>query len=180
MEVGFCGACHRTVGRLAVKVRALAIAALACASLAGCASVGDVTGAVAGLVSGAATANPAVGISVGVAVRAGTNEAMRTLSRNRQRKEQDAIAAVAAALQVGEGAPWAVDQRVAGDAHGEVHVLRVIETPLATCKELLFSVAAGEEEDAPPAWFTTTACQEGERWKWAAAEPAVDRWFNLQ
>ena len=163
-----------------MNVRLLCAAALAGASLAGCASVGDVTGAVAGLVSGAATANPAVGISVGVAVRAGTNEAVRAVSRSRQRNEQDAIAAVAAALEAGESAPWAVDQHVTGDAYGEVQVLRVIDTPLATCKELLFSVASGDEESGPPAWFTTTACRQGERWKWAAAEPAVERWFNLQ
>lgn len=163
-----------------MKARSVCVAAAACASIAGCASVGDITGAVAGLASGAATANPAVGISVGVAVRAGTNEAIRTVSRNRQRNEQDAIAAAAAVLAAGESAAWAVDQRVTGDAHGEVQVLRVIETPLALCKELLFSVAAGDEEAGPPAWFTTTACRQGERWKWAAAEPAVERWFNLQ
>jgi hypothetical protein len=162
-----------------MMVRAMCVAALAC-SLAGCAAVGDVTGAVAGLVSGAVTANPAVGISVGIAVRAGTNEAVRSVSRKRQRNEQDAIAAVAAGLDVGEAAPWAVDQRLAGDAYGEVRVLRVIETPLTRCKELLFSVLEGEEENAPRAWFTTTACEGDQAWRWAAAEPAVDRWTNLQ
>jgi hypothetical protein len=161
-------------------LRSIWVAALAACSLAGCAAVGDVTGAIAGLVSGAATANPAVGISVGIAVRAGMNEVVRTVSRKRQRNEQDAIAAVAAELDVGEAAPWAVDQRVAGDAYGEVRVLRVIATPLALCKELLFSVVEGEEENLPRAWFTTTACREGVAWRWAAAEPAVERWMNLQ
>ena len=155
-------------------------AAAMSSALAGCAAVGDVTGALAGLASGAATANPAVGISVGIAVRAGMNEAMRTVSRRRQENEQDAIAAVAAGLQAGESAAWAVDQRIAGDAYGEVRVLRVIETPIALCKELLFSVVTVEEERESSAWFTTSACQEGDTWKWAAAEPAVERWVNLQ
>lgn len=162
-----------------MMVRVMCVAALAC-SLSGCASVGDVTGAFAGLVSGAVTANPAVGISVGIAVRAGTNEAVRSVSRKRQRNEQDAIAAVAAGLDVGEAAPWAVDQRLAGDAYGEVRVLRVIETPLTRCKELLFSVVEGEEEKVTRSWFTTTACEGDHAWRWAAAEPAVERWTNLQ
>lgn len=161
-----------------MSVRALSAILAAAASLAGCASVGDVSGALAGIVSGAITANPAVGISVGIAVRAGANEAVRTVSRNRRRNEQDAIASAAADLAPGDSAEWGVDQKITGDAYGEVHVLRVIETPIALCKELLFSVAEGEAE--APAWFTTTACRAGERWKWAAAEPAVERWVNLQ
>ena len=151
---------------------------IASAALAGCASVGDVTGAVAGLVSGAVTANPAVGISVGIAVRAGTNEALDRVALARRRNEQDAIAAVAADLNPGDSGAWAVDQQVAGDARGEVRVLRVIETPLALCKELAFSVV-GEKDDKPE-WFATTACRVGETWKWGAAEPAVSRWVNLQ
>lgn len=155
--------------------------ALAVAFLSGgCAVVGDITGAVAGLASGAATANPAVGISVGIAVRAGTNEALDIISRRRQRNEQDAIAAVAANLAPGERRPWAVDQRLAGDARGEVEVVRVIENSLATCKELAFSVVKAEGSESRAAWFTTIACQQGAAWKWAAAEPAVARWISLQ
>lgn len=163
-----------------MTMRAAVIMALAASSLSGCAALGDMTGAVAGLLSGAITANPAIGISVGIAVRAGTNEAVRTASRKRQRNEQDAIAAAAAGLDVGEAAPWAVDQRVVGDAYGEVRVLRIIQTPLAQCKELLFSVAEGEEEKLTRSWFTTTACEGDHAWQWAAAEPAVERWVNLQ
>lgn len=132
----------------------------------------------AGLVTGAASANPAVGIAVGVSVRAATAEGVRRVSLARQRNEQDAIAGAIADAQVGERRTWAVDQRVTGDAYGEVHVVRLIETPLAVCKELLFSVISGE--GGSPAWFATTACDDGSRWKWAAAEPAVERWGNLQ
>ena len=146
-------------------------------TLCGCASVADVAGAVAGLASGAATGNPAVGIGVGVSVRAAANEGVRYVARRRQQNEQDAVASVVAEMKVGETRPWAVDQRVAGDAHGEVRVVRLIKTPLTVCKEILFSVVGDE---APTVWFSTTACDEGGQWRWAAAEPAVDRWVNLQ
>ena len=158
----------------------LAIAASAACVLGGCAAVGDITGAVAGIVSGAATANPAVGIGVGIAVRAGTNEALDRVSRRRRQNEQEAIAGIVGDMNVGDTRNWSVDQRIAGDAYGEVRVLRVIESALAPCKELLFSVVRGEPGEARREWFATTACRDGERWRWAAAEPAVERWVNLQ
>ena len=157
----------------------LTIASLVLAAcLSGCAAVGDLAGAVAGIASGAATANPAVGVGVGIAVKAAVTEGVNRVSLSRRRNEQDAIAAAIADADVGESRPWAVDQRVAGDAHGEAHVVRLIETPLAQCKEVLFSVAP--QEDAESAWFSTTVCHEGGRWRWAGAEPAVERWGNLQ
>jgi hypothetical protein len=73
-----------------------------------------------------------------------------------------------------------VDQRFAGDAYGEVRVIRVIDTPLARCKEVAFSVVKNAGEPASGAWFTSTACDQGGRWKWAVPEPAVERWTNLQ
>ncbi len=47
-------------------------------------------------------------------------------------------------------------------------------------KELLFSAVESEEEKVTRSWFTTTACEGDRAWQWAAAEPAVDRWVNLQ
>jgi hypothetical protein len=29
-------------------------------------------------------------------------------------------------------------------------------------------------------WYAARVCQQGVRWKWADAEPAVARWGNLQ
>ena len=165
--------------RLAV-IRTVVAAGVLSAALSGCAVVGDITGAIAGLASGAATANPAVGIAVGVAVRAGTNEALDYVSRRRRQNEHDAIAGIVGDMTIGDTRVWTVDQRLAGDARGEVKVLRVIESSLAVCKELLFSVVRGEGDDARTEWFTTTACHDGAAWKWAAAEPAVRRWINLQ
>jgi hypothetical protein len=158
----------------------LCVAALAAACGAGCAGVSDATGAVAGLAAGAATANPAIGISVGIAARAVAREGIQHVARTRRRNEQDAIIAAAAQLAVGEVRPWAVDQAATGDAHGAVRVVRLIEPPLASCKELAFSVADGTDEPSTPVWFTTVACHDGMAWRWATAEPAVDRWRNLQ
>jgi hypothetical protein len=147
------------------------------AALSGCQSLADATGAAAGLASGAASGNPAVGIGVGVGVRAAASEGLKRVARARHRHEQDAIAAVVADMRVGETRAWAVDQRVVGDVQGEVSVLRAIRTPLAECKEIVFSVI---DNNGGAEWFTTTACDEGGRWRWAAAEPAVERWINLQ
>lgn len=155
----------------------LCVVLLLVATLAGCESVADLAGAGAGILSGAATANPAVGVGVGVAVRAAANEGMKRVAKARQRNEQEAIAALVADMEVGETRAWAVDQRFVGDHQGEVSVIRLIETPLAACKEIAFSVL---DNDGNAEWFTTTACEDGGRWRWAAAEPAVARWINLQ
>ena len=157
----------------------LAIVALA-ASLAGCSVIGDISGAVAGIAAGAATANPLVGIGVGVSVKAGMDTAGKYVSRSRKRNEHEAIAAAVAETGVGETRSWSVQQRVTGDAHGEVRVVRLIESSLAVCKEVVFSVVEINDEGASPAWFWTTVCRDGAQWTWAAAEPAVDRWLTLQ
>jgi hypothetical protein len=73
-----------------------------------------------------------------------------------------------------------LDRSVAHDEVGEVRVLRVIETPLTLCKEIAFSVIDREAANPKHTWFTASACREGDRWKWAAAEPAVERWGSLQ
>lgn len=58
-------------------------------------------------------------------------------------------------------------------------MLRAVETPLADCKEVLFSVDAGGASDPARRWFLTSACRQAERWKWATAEPATERWGSL-
>ena len=151
---------------------------LAVLPLSGCNTIGAVTGTVAAVATGTATSSPAVGVSVGIGVKAATDEASKVVSRKRQQAEQDAIAATVAPMKAGEARPWEVKHTIpVGNEHGEVRVVRIINTPLAVCKELLFSV---EGKNAAPSWFTTSACQQGDKWKWAAAEPAVERWGNLQ
>ncbi len=150
-------------------------------AVAGCASLGDLTGAVAAIASGTFTHDPAIGLSVGITVKTATDEAGKVISRKRQQAEQDAIAAIAGNMNPGESRPWEVKHTLPPrSTRGEVRVIRVIETPLALCKELLFSVVRGREPGLSRSWFTSTACRQDDRWKWAAAEPAVDRWGSLQ
>ena len=82
---------------------------------------------------------------------------------------------------MGEVRPWRVRHALPnGSGRGEVRVLRADETPLARCKEALFSVASGRGADETRRWFVTGACRRAEGWRWAAAEPATERWGSLQ
>jgi hypothetical protein len=42
------------------------------------------------------------------------------------------------------------------------------------------SARAPDGDDAASRFYTATICQDGARWRWATAEPAVARWGNLQ
>ena len=82
---------------------------------------------------------------------------------------------------VGEVRPWEVRHNLPiGNERGEVRVVRAIETPLAQCKEALFSVDSGKAEAPERQWFLASACRQQSRWKWAAAEPTTERWTSLQ
>ena len=152
---------------------------MAVLALAGCSSVGDIIGIAAGGAAGGATANPAVGYAVGVGTAAAADVAVNYFNRVRQRAEQDAIAAVAGPLPPGEVAPWRIRHDIPiGNEHGEVQVVREVASPLATCREIAFSVL--DDPPTPPAYFTTSICANGPKWKWAEAEPAVERWGYLQ
>jgi hypothetical protein len=152
--------------------------AIACASLAGCQLLGVIGGAAAGAATGAASANGAAAIVTAIAVQTAIDRATHISERRGVTAEQDAVAAAAGEMSVGETRAWEMQHKLTRrKAHGEVRVTRIIKSPLTTCKEVLFSVIDG---DAAPAWFATSACQHGDKWKWAAAEPAVERWGHLQ
>ncbi|WP_153099907.1 hypothetical protein [Paraburkholderia hayleyella] len=148
----------------------------------GCASVGAASGAAAGMLSGLVSANPAVGIGVGIAVQAATDEAVKRYMKSMHGDQQDAIAALAGGLAVGQSRPWQVQHILPlENGRGQVRVTRAFSSALALCKEFMFSVAQGSKPDAPEAWYNASACQSsGGGWKWAQAEPAVARWGNLQ
>ncbi|MEA2772059.1 MAG: hypothetical protein QOD93_5021 [Acetobacteraceae bacterium] len=149
--------------------------------LAGCNSVAQIAAVVTGGASGAATGSPAVGFAVGVAVDAGATYVLRYYGRSRQGAEQDAIAQVAGELPVGTEAAWKIEHTIPiGDEHGRLQVVRVIDSPLAMCKEIAFSVEDGKGDAMKRAWFTSDICKQAEAWKWASAEPAVERWGFLQ
>lgn len=167
----------RALGLIAVTPPVAPLAALLL--LGGCSSVAGLSALATGAVAGGATGNPAVGIAVGVVTDAAVDAGLKYVSRRRQQAEQDAIAAVAGGLSEGGSAPWQVRHDIPlGNEAGEVRVVRGFVTPIATCKELVFSVA--DDPPAMPAWFNTTICRRDAGWKWALAEPAVPRWGFLQ
>jgi hypothetical protein len=164
------------VGLVAVTGRALALLALL--GLTGCSAVGNISGLIAGGGAGVATGSPFVGYAVGIAVDTATTEAVKYYGRRRQQAEQDAIAAVAGGLPEGGAAPWRIRHDIPlGNEHGEVRIVRLIASSFVHCREIAFSV---EDEPAPPAWYMASICKQTAGWKWASAEPAVERWGNLQ
>ena len=159
----------------------LAAVSLLLLGLGGCRLGGELVGAAAGGASAAATANPLVGVAVGVAVNTGIDETVNYIVRKRQQAEQNAIAGEVATMQIGDVRPWKIEHDIPiGNEHGEVQVTRVIATPLTVCKELAFSVDSGSGAEVTHHWYSTEACQNGDHWKWALAEPAVVRWGALQ
>jgi alpha-L-arabinofuranosidase len=145
--------------------------------LGACSTVSDVAALAAGGGAGAATANPALGFAVGVGVKAGVDELGKWYERSQARGEQDAIADAVGRAPPGTSEPWAVRHTIPiGNERGQFLVTREFATPLATCREVVFLVEEGRS--ARP--FTTTVCRGGTGWRWASAEPAVDRWGYLQ
>jgi len=180
--MGTGGAGDRALGRVAVTLglRLVVLMSLM-AALCGCQTVGELVAAGAGGASAGVTANPAVGIAVGVGVNAGIDATFAYIQRKRQQAEQDAIAGEVATMQSGEQRPWKINHIIpVGDEHGEVVVVRDIPNALAPCKELAFSVDSGSGKKVTHHWYTTDACQDTRRWKWALAEPATERWASLQ
>jgi hypothetical protein len=149
---------------------------------AGCnSSSPQVIAVVTGGIAGASTGSPAVGFLIGVATDAGANYIVRYIGRTRQGAEQDAIAEVAGDLPVGTQASWKIEHTIPiGNEHGRLQVVRAIDSPLAACKEIAFSVDEGKGDKLKASWFTSDVCKQAQTWKWASAEPAVERWGFLQ
>jgi hypothetical protein len=147
----------------------------------GCSSVGAASGAAAGVATGLVTANPAVGIGVGIAVQAVTDEAVKRYMRTMHTDQQNEIAELAGSMPVGDTKPWSVKHKLPiENGHGDVRVTRAFTSALAICKEFVFSVADGDKPGAHADWYTASACLQDNGWRWASAEPAVERWGNLQ
>lgn len=150
--------------------------------IAACSSVGAIAGAAAGASTGAATVNPFVGYGVAVGVNAGVDALQQYIARVRQNAEQDEIAVAVGQMGVGETRSWKIvhDIPLFDDQHGEVKVTRLIDTPLAQCKEVLFTVDEGSAPKLRRSLYTTDACRNTRGWKWAQAEPATERWGYFQ
>jgi hypothetical protein len=157
------------------------LALLAAGLLGGCKSVPVLVGIAAGAAAGGSSSNPAIGFAAGVAVSAAGSYVVDWVGRTRQHAEQQAIADAAATIAVGREALWRIRHVIPiGNEHGCVWVVREFDTPLATCKELVFSVVEGHEPTSKRSWYDTTICRDPLRWEWAAGEPAVPRWGFLQ
>jgi len=151
--------------------------------LAGCSMVADVSGIATGGTVGAITANPVVGYSVGMGTRAAVAAGVKYVMRDLHKDEQDVIAGVAGGMREGETKLWRVEHDLPfgyADENGAVQVTRLIETPIASCKEILVTIEEGEGAKAKRGIYVGSICRQGETWKWAAAEPAVERWGSLQ
>jgi hypothetical protein len=160
---------------------ALVLPVLLLLLLSGCKSIPEVAAVVSGGAAGVATGNPAIGFAVGVGVDAAANAGVRWYGQTRQQAEQDAIAAVAGPLDVGGQGNWQIAHVIPiGDEHGTLTVVRSIENPLAYCKEIVFSVESGKNAALRRSWYDADICLKQRQWKWASAEPAVERWGNLQ
>jgi hypothetical protein len=158
-----------------------AVLAMPLLLLAGCDSIGAISGTVVGVASGAGTTNPVVGYAVGVGTQAAVDSLVKYISRKRQQYEQDRIADIVGKLEPGQTAAWKVDHDVPlGNEHGDVTVVGLIDNRLARCKRVVFTVIDGDAPDSPRATFVTMACAEGQMWKWAMADPATERWGTLQ
>lgn len=181
MEMGHGGTGHRALGFAAMSGMRWLLAAGA-AFLAGCSSVGPLTGAAAGIASGTVTANPAVAYGVAVSVNAATDASIKYATRKWAASEQDALATAVGRLS--DSTPslnWSLERMMGvTKAHGQVVLVRTFNTPLATCREAILTMQeAGAPKTAPGAGYTIYACQNGNAWQWANAEPAVPRWGNL-
>lgn len=158
-------------------MRRAAILLMAGLTLQGCQLLPAIGGVAAGAGAGSASANPAVGIAVGIAVRSGLEALANYIDRKRVTGEQDAIAAAAGEAPLGQARPWEIRHTIPiGNERGELEPVREFVTPLATCREIVFTVVDGDERDI----LSTTLCHHPEGWRWAAAEPAVPRWGYLQ
>lgn len=167
--------------RCVVRLRGAAVLFGLASFLGGCKDLATIAAVASGTTTGAATGNPAIGFAVGVGVSAAGNFLVRYVGRVRAGAEQDVIAIAAGELPVGGSAPWAVHHTVPiGNEQGSLQVIDMITTPIAVCKEVVFSVIDGNGPTAPRRWYHVDVCRDPAGWKWATAEPAVARWGFLQ
>ncbi|WP_183006059.1 hypothetical protein [Achromobacter sp. UMC71] len=165
-----------------MRSAAIGLLALGAAlGLAGCqsSSIGSATGAIVGTASGAATANPVAGYAIGISVQAAVDATVKYVLREWKNDQQNVMANAAGQLTPGQVRQWQIRRWLpVGNEQGSIQVVREIDTPLARCREVLFTVTV---DKAPTEAYISQIClQQDGQWKWAAAEPAVTRWNGLQ
>ncbi len=160
-------------------------------ALAGCGSLltegtADVAGVAGAGVAASVTKSATAAAAIGLGVQSLASEGLKYAERSVHREEQDAIASAAGPLAPGEVAQWSVSHRIPieSNEHGELVVSRNFGTGAIACKEVVFSVDTKSHRVTQHAYYITTICrddgQTGSAWRWAAAEPATERWGGLQ
>jgi hypothetical protein len=169
------------------KTTIAAACAFAAAVASGCASVvntgsSEIAGVGGAAVATAVTSNGAVATGIGLAVQAATRAGVQYAQRRTHQSVQNEIARAAGALEVGAVGRWHIDPAGAleREQQGRVTVSRVISATELTCKEAVFSVDNVVENVPRSAFYVAIVCRDGERWKWASAEPSTERWDGLQ
>jgi len=175
---------------LRIKAARTLIATIAGAgflSMTGCSSfLQQGSGAVAGVggaaVASGVTSDAAVATGIGVGVQSLAQAGVQRWQRSVHTAEQDRIAAIAGALAPGQVASWNVVHQIPIEpsSHGEVTVSRVVGAKALDCREIVFSVEQPPKAESARAFYVAMICRDGERWKWASAEPATERWGSLQ
>ncbi|MDO9710040.1 hypothetical protein [Paracraurococcus lichenis] len=157
--------------------------ALLLLALPGCQAVlTETTSTLAGItgasIASGVGADPAVTTGIGLGVQALGRAGLQYAERRTHRAEQDRIAAAAGPLPVGGTAAWKTNHTIPVEPNerGQVAVSRLISTGPLECKEIVFSI----EDREAKSFFLAAICRDGERWKWASAEPATERWGSLQ
>jgi hypothetical protein len=157
------------------------------AGLCGCSSfLQQGTGAVAGVggaaVAASVTSDAAVATGIGVGVQSLAQAGVQRAQKVVHAAEQDQIAAIAGKLAPGQVAPWQVHHAIPIEpsSRGEVTVSRVVGAQSLDCREIVFSVEPKPKAKQDRGFYVAMICRDGERWKWASAEPATERWGALQ
>lgn len=151
----------------------------AASALAGCSSLADISAELGGFGVGAAvgavTANPFIAVGVGLATQLALEEGIDYYQREEVEVVHIAIAEAAGSAEEGVATPWAAESDLPiVSAAGQVQVLRDFGGDIA-CKEIVFT-----DDDMAGSYFVAVICRGTDGWRWAVAEPAIDRWGNLQ
>ncbi|HLI20045.1 MAG TPA: hypothetical protein VKV32_02935 [Stellaceae bacterium] len=163
--------------RLAPLVFAALLALSACSSSGSAVDSAVSTATTAGIAAGVAkaTGNALVGTAAGIGAGIGIDAGIKYAERDIHRNAQDAIARAAGPLVVGQSARWNIPQFLPlWDKDGTVEIARSFGKAIP-CKDAVFTV------DGDDNLYVTTVCQDKKGlWRWALAEPTVDRWGSLQ
>lgn len=143
-------------------------------------------GAVAGVggaaVAASVTSDAAVATGIGVGVQSLAQAGVQRAQRVVHTALQDRIAAVAGGLAVGEVGSWEMVHPIPVEpaSRGEVTVSRTVGAAALSCREIVFSVENRPRAENSKGFYVAMICRDGDRWKWASAEPATERWGSLQ